>query len=339
MPTDLISGYSILLKWNSGVMGALRTVLAAGTIARVRLGDGMAWARAGERVRYKNNRNDLSPRNLRWGKWPERVLAGGLFDNREHSSRPPEFLSSMPHGSEGGPVNGGRDCFFVANRVEHPSVHLAAHDYIPENPSVEQRHIDLSSAVDMPDWRESVAVLEEGLALPTRVLLDLVNTVHAVLVLRGITYYYLHNDFALSAEEEASLVEWGIGRRAFAGILLAVGGLMLVLKAGVWRPAVIGNLLVTAAAYRVEGTLTTLLRVVRSREWKNGCQLIPAGIHGTERFVQFVLITTLAVSELLDSRVLLIVGLSLATAQVALLEVIGQMVTTWGYKRGTWPLY
>lgn len=187
-------------------------------------------------------------------------------------------------------------------------------------------------------------MLQEGLALPTRALLDVVNNAYAVLVLRDhgqrrsgegegslAKYYYLHNNFALPAEEEDSLVEWGIGRFAFTGIFLAAGGLMLVFLADTWRPALVGVLLVTYASYRTQGVLTNISRF---REWeKTECQLIPCGLHGTERIVQAVLLTTVAVADLLDSRVLLLIGLSLATAQVFFMEVVGQMVITWGYTK------
>lgn len=100
--------------------------------------------------------------------------------------------------------------------------------------------------------KDSVVVLREGLTLPKISLIDLVNTVYVVLVVRGIPntsgschgggggggggsggrgYYYLYNDFALTAEEEDSVVEWGIGRRLYAGALLAVGGPLLVAHA------------------------------------------------------------------------------------------------------------
>eukprot|EP00752_Nemacystus_decipiens_P017008 g15227.t2 len=177
------NAYEVVCRW--GVTGPLRSVLAAGAIARVRLGDGTTRVCAGELVRW---RLAVSPR-------------------REH---------------------------------------------------VEERYIDFGSSAKMvpdelvPNWPESVVVLQEGLALPKRVLLELVNTVYAVLVLRGETYHYLHNNFALSANEEESLVDWGIGRPAFAGILLAVGGLMMVLFSEIWRPAVVGTLLVAAATYRIQ---------------------------------------------------------------------------------------
>ena len=106
---------------------------------------------------------------------------------------------------------------------------------------------------------------------------------------------------------------------------------MLVLFADVWRPAVVGTLLVAAATYRIQGALTKLIRKC-SPSWKRE-DLIPNGIHGTERLVQFVLVTTLAVSEILDSRPLLLIGLSLATFQVVILEIVGQAVITWGWRK------
>ena len=322
---DCISGaIANILYW--GVKVPLRSVLAAGTIARVRLGDGTTRVVAGERVRCSHEDDNMaaSPRMLRWREWPDGVLGGGLLEGENKRPLPDVRSSISSSHSIRRPTNSGRDCFSVECRMNH--------DGRTARRSVEERHINLSGAADMVDWEESVVVLEEGLALPSRVVLELVNTVYAVLVLRGDTFHYLHNDFAMSAEEEESLVEWGIGRRAFAGILFAVGGLMLVLFSDVWRPAVVGTLLVAAATYRIEGALTTLIRICYGG-WKDEYRLIPKGIHGTERFVQFVLITTLAVSEILDHRLLLLIGLSLATFQVVILEIVGQIAITWGLKK------
>lgn len=155
----------------------------------------------------------------------------------------------------------------------------------------EHRDIKLG-LVDKIDWAaNAVVVFREGLAMPTNTLLRIVNTAHAVLVLRnGRQYFYLHNGFVLSTDEEESLREWGVGRALFANICLAVGGTMLVAFAGqIWQPLIVGTLLVAAAGYRIEGALTKLLRVT-SNEWEQH-GLVPSGIYGIERVIQVVLVT------------------------------------------------
>lgn len=176
-------------------------------------------------------------------------------------------------------------------------------------------------------------VFREGLAIPTRTLLGIVNRAHAVLVLRGREdYFYIHSDFALSTEEEESIMEWGVGRPVYANACLAVGGTLLVaFFEQAWRPALVGTLLVASASYRVQGVLTKVLRVC-SDEWK--CHgLVPSGIHGTEQVVQIMLGTFVALAELLDDRVLLLTALSFASAYVVIIEAVGQAVTTWGFHR------
>lgn len=180
----------------------------------------------------------------------------------------------------------------------------------------------------------AVVVFREGVALPTRELLRVINTAHAVLLLRGTDeYFYLRNDFVLSTNEEEALVEWGVGRPLLANSVLAVGGVIMVAFAEkVWRPAIVGTLIVAAAEYGVQGVLTKVIRV-RSREWKSGHELVPSRIHGTERLVQSVLVTLLALADLLDDRVLLLAVLVCASAQVVLMEYVGQARLTWGYAR------
>jgi len=176
-----------------------------------------------------------------------------------------------------------------------------------------------------------VVVFQEGLAFPTRELVSAVNNAHAVLVLRGTEdYLYLHDDFVLSADEEESLVKWGVGRPLFGNSLLAVGGTLLVAFAEqVWKPAAVGTLLVVAAGYRVQGVMTKVYRVM-SKEWKDDL-LVPSGIHGVERAVQFVVVTLVALADLLDDRDFRLAALSFASVQVALLEFAGQMIVTWGW--------
>lgn len=178
---------------------------------------------------------------------------------------------------------------------------------------------------------DAVVVFREGLAFPTRELLWVVNNAHAVLVLRGKNnYFYLHDGFVMSAREEEALVEWGVGRPLFANYLLAVGGTVLVaFVEKIWGPAVVGTLLVAAAGYRVQGVMTKVLRI-RSPEWTSRHKLIPSGIHGTERVVQGVLLTLVALADLLDDRWLLLAALTLASVQVVVLEYLGQASLTWG---------
>lgn len=181
---------------------------------------------------------------------------------------------------------------------------------------------------------EIVLVLREGMRLPTRSLLEFVNTFHAVLVRGGDSkYFYLHDGFVLSAREEQALVEWGVGRPLVANSLLAIGGTLLVAFAQkVWAPAVVGTLLVAAAGYRVQGALTKALRK-KSPEWQSGHNLVPSGILGRERVVQGVLVTLVALGDLLGDRVLQLTALTLASLKVAVLEYVGQAYLTWGYAK------
>eukprot|EP00903_Cladosiphon_okamuranus_P014758 g13675.t1 len=195
-----------------------------------------------------------------------------------------------------------------------------------EGTVVENRKFGMDECSD-----DAVVVLREGFAFPTRELLRVVNGAHAVLVLRGGTeYFYLRNDFVMSAREEDALVEWGVGRPLFANSLVAVGGTLWVsFVENVWGPGLVGILLVAAAGYRVQGVLTKVLRI-RSDDWKSKHKLLPSGIHGTERLVQGLLVTLVALADLLDNRRLLLVTLTLASAQVLLLEYEGQARLTWG---------
>ena len=184
--------------------------------------------------------------------------------------------------------------------------------------------------IDVAELASSVVVFREGLSMPKGELVRVVNAAHAVLTLRGNDeYFYLRGDFVLSAREEEALKEWGFGRPLFANSLLAAGGTLLVCFAEqIWPPAVVGTLLVAAAGYRVQGALTKVLRV-RSAEWSDNL-LIPSGIHGTERVVQGVLVTLVALADLLDDRVLLLTALTIASAEVVVLESVGQAVLTFG---------
>lgn len=181
--------------------------------------------------------------------------------------------------------------------------------------------------------KDAVVVIREGQAVPTMELLRVVNNAHAVLALRGENqYFYLRDDFVLSAREEEAVIEWGVGRSLLGNSVLAVGGTLLVAFAEqIWRPAIVGTLLVAAAGYRVQGALTKVLRV-RSPAWSDN-MLVPSGIHGTERAVQGVLVMLVALADLLDNRVLLLTALVLASGQVVVLECVGQAVLTWGRER------
>lgn len=191
-------------------------------------------------------------------------------------------------------------------------------------------------------FENNVVVFREGLALPTRELLRVVNNAHAVLVLRGGTkkYFYLRRDgFVLSTREEQALMEWGVGRPLLANFVLAAGGTFLVaLAERFWGPAVVGLLLVALAGYRVQGALTKLLRV-RSREWKSGCMLVPSGLHGAERALQGVLVTLVALAGLLDNKWVLLGTLAAASVQVFVVECIGQAALTWGSAKYIRVLY
>lgn len=290
---------------------------AAKTIARVRFGDGVARVRAGKRLHHNKNitgRGEATKLNLRWMTWPRGSLGGGLSQGNTRPSQPPAVYSSQHESRE-------RECYFVGcdPRGEDNSHHFV------EN----RRFLFKGDGRALVAWEESVVVIREGLALPVRSLLELVNTVYAVIVVRGDNYFFLQNNFALDAGEEDSLLEWGMGRLVFANIFLAVGGLLLMAKAERWwRPAVVGVLLVAAASYRVQGTHTKLIRI-RSVEWGQ-FKLVPRGIHGSERAVQLALLATLALADLMGSRELLLFGLSATAFQVVVLEVWGQ-AATWGF--------
>eukprot|EP00752_Nemacystus_decipiens_P015535 g13861.t1 len=176
--------------------------------------------------------------------------------------------------------------------------------------------VEIRTVLQGRNLEDAVVVFLHGVSFPTREVLSVVNNAHAVLVLRGTNdYFYLRDDFVMSANEELALVEWGVGPPLFANSLLAVGGTALVaFVEEVWGPAVLGILLVAASEYRVQGVMTKLLRT-RSPEWKSNCKLVPSGVHGTERVVQGVLVTLLALADLLDDRWLLLAALTLASVQ------------------------
>lgn len=139
----------------------------------------------------------------------------------------------------------------------------------------------------------------------------------------------------LSATEEKALMEWGVGRPLFASSLLALGGMLLVaVVEDFWEPAVVGTLLVAAAGYRVQGALTKILRT-RSDEWKEGTRhrLIPSGILGTERVMQGVQVTLVALADLLNDRRLLLAVLTFVSVQVIVLEYVGQARLTYGFAK------
>lgn len=71
---------------------------------------------------------------------------------------------------------------------------------------------------------------------------------------------------------------------------------MVAFAEEVLGPAVVGTLLVAAAAYRVQGTMTKVLRVT-SVEWERH-MLVLSGVHGTERAVQILLVTLVALADL-----------------------------------------
>lgn len=269
----------------------MKAVRALGAVAKVHLGNGIVRVKAGESVPTQHSAQS-------WEDWRDGALPEGLSQDQR-----PDHPPDVAHGVR---------CYFVGRSY--------AADV------VEHRNIQLRNDFS---WASSVVVFQEGLAMPTSTLLRIVNKAHAVLVLRGnARFFYLHSDFVLSADEEESLVEWGIGRPLFANTLLAVGGVVLVAFAEkVWGPAVIGTLLVAAAVLRVQGAMTKALRIM-SFEWRH-YQLVPSGIHGVERAVQLLLVTLVALADLLDSKVLLLSALSFATLEVILLESIGQAVITW----------
>lgn len=312
--------------WRLGIERPSLSINAARTIAAVRLGDGVVRVRANERRQHTNvdTGREPPPINLRWMEWPDGSLSGGLSQGATRPSQPPTLRPSQPLDPEQEQRTHERSCYFLGCDL------VSADQNNRQQQFVENRRFRFGDGGAVA-WEDSVVVIREGLALPVQSLLELVNTVYAVVVLRRDTYYCLHNNFALSAEEEESILEWGVGRLVFSNIYLAVGGLLLVAMAEhVWRPAVVGVLLVAAAAYRVRGTHTKLIRV-RSDDWTSS-KLVPRGIHGLERAVQVVLLTTLALADLLESRVWLLVGLSATAAKVVMLEVLGQAILTWSFK-------
>ena len=192
---------------------------------------------------------------------------------------------------------------------------------------MEGRRIDV-------ELNDGVVVFREGLAMPKKELVRVVNEAYAVLVRRDHKDYkedfYLRDEFVLSVRDEEALEEWGIGRFLFANSILALGGTFLVAFAEpVWTPAVVGTLLVAAAGYRVQGGLTRMRRVLSS-DWESKVNLIPSGIHGSERAVQILLVTIVAIADLLEDRVLLLTALVSASVQVVVVETVGQAVITWG---------
>lgn len=272
------------------------TVKKLAAVVWVYLGDGTVRLEAGERLEYAADGANGNGTN------------GGTSPRWETWSAPPEKKPARALAVH----NPGKLWYFVGD------------DDVGE--CVEGRGID----VDELD--PGIVVFREGLSMPKGELVRVVNTAHAVLALRGAEeYFYLREDFVLSARDEEALMEWGLGRPLFANSLLAVGGTLLVFFAeSLWRPGVVGTLLVAAAGYRVQGALTKVLRVW-SPAWTDNL-LVPSGIHGAERVVQGVLVTIVALADLLDNRVLLLTALVLASAQVVVLESVGQAALTWGFK-------
>lgn len=78
--------------------------------------------------------------------------------------------------------------------------------------------------------------------------------------------------------------------------------------------------------------MTKVLRI-RSPAWKSKYKLVPSGIHGTERVVQGVLVTLVALADLLDDRWLLLAALTLASVQVVVLKYLGQALLAWGCEK------
>ena len=273
-------------------------------IIRVHLSDGMSRVKVGEKLHHAGVDSAQD-----WNAHSWHSMVGFRPRDEELPAHPPELAP-------------GKSWIFVAPC--HPASALS-----------EAREV-FSYTLDVlgdHEWLDNyVVVFREGSALPTRELLRVVNMAHAVVVLRGTNeyFYLLRDDFVLSTGEEEALVEWGVGRPLFANSLLAVGGTLLVAYAEkFWAPAVVGTLLVAAAEYRVQGTMTKVLRV-RSPEWKRKL-LVPSGMHGLERVVQIVLITLVALADLLEHRVLLLSALVFASVQVVLLEYVGQACLTWGF--------
>eukprot|EP00903_Cladosiphon_okamuranus_P014524 g13471.t1 len=274
------------------------TVQALAAIVRVHLGDGTVRVEAGEGIEYAATPSTASSaaRMMGWETW----------------SAPPEKKPARPPPTALAALAPGKLWYSVGD------------DDVGE--CVEGR--DNLAGVDLAN---GVVVFREGLSMPKAELVRVVNTAHAVLALRGESqYFYLRQGFVLSAREEEALAEWGLGRPLFANSVLAMGGTLLVFFAeDLWRPGIVGTLLVAAAGYRVQGALTKMLRVL-SPAWSDNL-LVPSGIHGAERAVQGVLVTLVALADLLEDRALLLSALVLASAQVVVLESVGQAVLTWGF--------
>ncbi len=317
-------------------------------------------ATIGETFGQREDSTDDSTNIDGWARWPEDILQGDLS-----YEEPPSTLPDVGSAIAGkGPFfirSNGIVIKSISTLLEAGTDHAKSRKiHIPSSTtnstslenttSVEDAtNLDGAANTDGPsstdgtadtegaevNWDESIVVLAEDLGLPTRELVKLVNTVYAVLVVRveddprrgrEYFYHYLKNDFALSAEEEASLVEWGLGRAFLAPIILAVGGSLMVQMAHLWHPALVGTLLVTAVYYRIQGAMTKLIRVMKD---KRKHHLIPSGMHGTERAAQFILIAFLAAAEIVESRTLLLGVLWATTLKVVVLECLWQW-KTWG---------
>ena len=293
--------------WNA-LQVPMQAFFSLKTILRVHLGDGVTRVRAGERL------EDATPAQT------VARLECALPEARHFPNR-------------GCAITGLKSRIIIDSRLGPDATFFEADSGV--GVVVEDRRLYLAQSLE-----DLVLVFQEGLALPTGTLLHAVNCAHAVLVVGDRDeYFYLRDDFVLSTREEKALVEWGVGRPLLANSLLAIGGTLLVgFAEEIWGPAVVGTLLVAAAEYRIQGALTKVLRV-RSPEWKSGYKLVPSGIHGVERVVQGVLVTLVALADLLDHRWLLLAALILASVQVVMLEYEGQARLTWGRKTYNSYLY
>lgn len=291
---------------------------------RVHFGDGTVGVQAGERLGH-----EIVPSTRAWE--ARHSTNGHRVEDDPATSRPASFMRPFRRFSTSLVGLRPKD---DSERPVHPPELAPGKRWFYVGPD-DVGDVVESRKVDIFRYRDHVVVFREGLAFPTRELLGVANNAHAVLVLRGYSeYFYLHISFVLSAEEEESLVQWGVGRTLLSNSLLAVGGTLLVAFAEqIWEPAIVGTLLVAAAGYRVQGAMTGVLRV-RSQEWKN-IRLVPSGIHGAERVVQVVIVTLVVLADLLDDRVLQLVALTCASVHVVLLEVVGHAVLTWGWARYT----
>eukprot|EP00752_Nemacystus_decipiens_P004827 g4393.t1 len=299
----------------------MRTVKALAAIFRVHLEDGTVRVEAGEKVEYMSSPSAGCPR------WENK-------DPVNPDRLPPPPTSALAH------LVPGKLWYYFGNdnvrktverrRIAEVKLEQGIAVVRERWPMPKGETVERAPPVELERW---IVVFREGLSMPKGELVRVVNAAYAVLALRRDNeYFYLRNNFALSASEEDAMVEWGLGRPLFANSLLAAGGTLLVCFAEqVWRPAVVGTLLVVAAGYRVQGALTKVLRV-RSTAWSANL-LVPSGIHRTERAVQSVLVTILALADVLDDRVLLLTALTLASVQVVVLEAVGQAVLTWGISK------